>query len=333
MKQSKFSTQSFRLLVSSIALLLVFSITGCIGSAEAVGGTSQPGAGAASSVDVWYELDANLGILTIRLPDKEEGFEWAYVLPDDSPLELLTQETTDGQYVGSFRAIGDGETQIMFNYCRNDELNEVRVLELRCRDGKVAEVTDESILDMTGNTSGADRTGVDFNVDQLSGLMVGGVLGALLGGLATIGVILRLVYNIATVVGCWKVYNKLGEPGWKCLIPFYGTWVEYKYTWKPQMAIWVWVLGFGGELLMYLFEQYSLMWNVFGIISVVGWVISIIGDYKLSKSFGKGAGFTVGMVLATGIFQIILGFGKSQYIGNTTTGTQYETVAEEKETK
>lgn len=311
-------------IVSKIMLLsaLFLLLAGCIGSA-----------GASSSADAWYELDADLGILTVRLPDEEEGFTWAYVLPDGSPLELLTQETSGGQYVGSFRAIGDGKTQIMFNYFRNDELNEARVLELRCEDGKVAEVTNDSILDMTGDTDGADGTELDFNADQLSGLMVGGILGAVLGGLATIGVILQLAYTIANVVGRWKVYNKLGEPGWKCLIPFYGTWVEYKYTWKPQMAIWVWVLSFGGELLMAFFEQYSPLWYVFSIVSIVGWVISIIGYHKLSKAFGKGAGFTVGMVLATGIFQIILGFGKSQYIGNTATGARRETAAEEDGTK
>ena len=159
-----------------------------------------------------------------------------------------------------------------------------------------------------------------FNVDQLSGLMVGGVLGAVLGGLAVVGFIFEIAFAVLTVIGCWKIYGKFGEPGWKCLIPFYGTWVEYKYTWKPKMAILVWVLAFGGELLMNFFEGGSLMWAVFGIISIVGWVISIIGYHKLSKAFGHGAGFTVGMVLLPSIFQIILGFGKSQYIGNTSTG-------------
>ena len=86
------------------------------------------------------------------------------------------------------------------------------------------------------------------------------------------------------------------------------------------MAILVWVLGFGGELLSNFFESGSLLWSVFGIISTVCWILSIIGYHKLSKAFGHGAGFTVGMVLAPSIFQIILGLGKSQHIGNTTTG-------------
>ena len=32
--------------------------------------------------------------------------------------------------------------------------------------------------------------------------------------------------------------------------------------------------------------------------------------------------FTIGHIVAPGLFTIILGFGKSQYIGNTTTGAE-----------
>lgn len=158
-----------------------------------------------------------------------------------------------------------------------------------------------------------------LNVDQLSGLMAGGILGVILGGLATIGTIVWIVVSVLNIIGCWKIYNKFGEPGWKCLIPVYGTWVQYQYTWKPQMAIVVWALGFGGDLLVSLMAEGSVLYYVFGIISVVGWIISVIGYHKLSKAFGKGVGYTIGMVLFPSIFMTILGLGKSQYVGNPST--------------
>lgn len=65
-------------------------------------------------------------------------------------IELLTQETTDDTYVASFRALEDGELQITFSYVKNDEVNEGRLLEVRCQDGNVAEVTGNGIVDMTG---------------------------------------------------------------------------------------------------------------------------------------------------------------------------------------
>ena len=52
-----------------------------------------------------------------------------------------------------------------------------------------------------------------LNVDQLSGLLAGGVLGMFVGGFF----VLQIGYYILNIIGCWKIYNKLGEPGWKCL--------------------------------------------------------------------------------------------------------------------
>lgn len=156
-----------------------------------------------------------------------------------------------------------------------------------------------------------------MNVDQLSGLMVGGILGVVLGGMAAIGMIVWIAMLVLNTVGCWKIYNKFGEPGWKCLIPFYNTWVEYQYTWDTKMAILVWVLSFGSGVVMEFVGNQSFLYDVFGILSLVGWVISIIGYHKLAKAFGKGVGYTIGMILMPSIFVTILGLGKSQYIGNT----------------
>lgn len=46
----------------------------------------------------------------------------------------------------------------------------------------------------------------------------------------------------------------------------------------------------------------------------------------MAKSFGKDAGFTVGLVLLPTIFYMILGFGKAEYIGNgnVTTASNYQ---------
>lgn len=37
--------------------------------------------------------------------------------------------------------------------------------------------------------------------------------------------------------------------------------------------------------------------------------------HKLSKAFGHGIGFTLGLIFLSPIFMLILGFGNSQYIG------------------
>ena len=47
-------------------------------------------------------------------------------------------------------------------------------------------------------------------------------------------------------------------------------------------------------------------------------VLEIVGKHNLSKAFGHGAGFTVGLFFLDLIFNLVLGFGSSQYIGNPT---------------
>lgn len=61
-------------------------------------------------------------------------------------------------------------------------------------------------------------------------------------------------------------------------------------------------------------EVLALVYIVF----FVGCVIQIISWYKLSKAFGHGAGFTFGLLFLNLIFILILAFGSSQYVGNTT---------------
>jgi hypothetical protein len=54
---------------------------------------------------------------------------------------------------------------------------------------------------------------------------------------------------------------------------------------------------------------------VSGIAALVFLVIYIIGLHKLSKAFGHGVGFTLGLIFFEPIFMLILGFGSSRYIG------------------
>ena len=157
-----------------------------------------------------------------------------------------------------------------------------------------------------------------FNADQLSGLMAGGILGIFLGGMF----VLQIALEILQIIGGWKVFNKFGEPGWKAIIPFYNFYVEYKYTWKPMMALPVFILGIGGGIAMQCVAEGSALQMIFSLAFLVGWILSLVGFHKLSKAFGKGIGFTIGMVLLPGIFRIILGFGKAQYVGNSSVTEQ-----------
>jgi len=89
----------------------------------------------------------------------------------------------------------------------------------------------------------------------------------------------------------WKVFAKAGQPGWAALVPIYNMIVLLQIVGRPTW----WLLLFFVPIV-----------NIF-----IG--LMVIND--LSKSFGKGTGFTLGLIFLSPIFWCILGFGPAQYIG------------------
>ena len=134
-----------------------------------------------------------------------------------------------------------------------------------------------------------------------------------------------LALCIVSIVALWKIYKKAGEHGWACLVPFYNNYVFYRMTWGngwmfllPTVLIFGYVFGlvflmlsgFAGEAVLTIIM--TILAIGCGIASIV---INIVTLHKLSKSFGHGVGFTLGLLFLSVIFYIILGFGSSKYVG------------------
>ena len=103
--------------------------------------------------------------------------------------------------------------------------------------------------------------------------------------------IIGLLIALVLIVAMWKVFTKAGQPGWASIIPIYNIYIWCKIVGRP----WWWIL---------------LM-----LIPLVNFVVAIILCIDLAKSFGKGAGFGIGLALLGVIFLPILGFGSAQYEG------------------
>ncbi len=116
-------------------------------------------------------------------------------------------------------------------------------------------------------------------------LASGGILLALLILLILLGII------FLGILPRWKIYKKAGEPGWASLVPFYNNYVLFKITW--------------GEGILFLLL----------LIPIANFFIAIITWLKLARSFGKGSGFGVGLVFFPFIFQLVMAFDNSYYIG------------------
>jgi FtsH-binding integral membrane protein len=89
----------------------------------------------------------------------------------------------------------------------------------------------------------------------------------------------------------YQIFEKAGHKGWKALIPFYNLYVIQKIIDKP----WWWAI------LMFI-PYLGIIWIIWS-------------TNRISRIFGKGALFTLGLVLLPFIFYPILAFGDAQYNG------------------
>ena len=94
---------------------------------------------------------------------------------------------------------------------------------------------------------------------------------------------------LLVIVAHWEVFAKAGRPGWVIFIPFYNLYVCMKISSKPG---WWWVLL---------------------CIPFVNIIFSILMMRGLARNFGKGVGFTVGLLLLPIVFWPILAFGDARY--------------------
>ncbi|MBR1853801.1 MAG: hypothetical protein IJ794_11790 [Lachnospiraceae bacterium] len=137
-----------------------------------------------------------------------------------------------------------------------------------------------------------------------------GVLAAL-GAFICVVAVIALVWAIIVIVATWKVFTKAGEPGWKAIIPFYNYYTQIKLC-APVLIFWIYLgCTIVGSILNGFDNTFCSILSL--VASLAAFVMSVFGNLKLSKAFGHGVGFAVGLILLNPIFMLILGFGDSQY--------------------
>ncbi len=133
--------------------------------------------------------------------------------------------------------------------------------------------------------------------------------------------VIYLLYCFAA----WRIFTKMGEKGWKSLIPIYNLYILTKCVAKKKLFLPIfllYVVMFAASLTNSFFSYSKAEGAVVTICSIIYaaasialFVLNIILAHKVSKAFGHGAGFTVGLIFLTFIFELILAFGSSQYVG------------------
>ena len=103
--------------------------------------------------------------------------------------------------------------------------------------------------------------------------------------------IIALAVCVLMIASMWVVFTKANEPGWAAIIPIYNIIVLLKIAGKPMWFI------------------------VLFLIPIVSLIAAILVYVSLAKSFGKSAGYGIGMILLPFIFFPMLAFGDAKYQG------------------
>lgn len=130
-------------------------------------------------------------------------------------------------------------------------------------------------------------------------------------------IIVCLILYVITSLAMAKMFTKAGEDGWKGWVPIYNSYMVYKLTWTKNMFWISIILGIVLGIVSSAAAVYASvpLTVIQVIIYVITIVIGIIAMNKISKSYGHGIGFTIGLIFIPFIFYLIIAFGNSEYKG------------------
>ncbi len=140
---------------------------------------------------------------------------------------------------------------------------------------------------------GFAHTATALSLSSLSGtdlLFVG-----LVGGLGLVCLILWAAW----LVGMWKVFVKLGRPGWTCLVPVWSNWQLGRAVGPRPLAI-AYAAASAAACLTFSAERLD---NVFLLASFGLFLLTHLAVYYfLSRAFGRGVGYALGLAVLPFLF-------------------------------
>ena len=136
-----------------------------------------------------------------------------------------------------------------------------------------------------------------------------------------------LISIIPVTIGMAKTFERTGQPSWAALVPVYNMIVLQRVAGLPWYGILpiliIPFVGINAALaipIKYLdgaadTARIELLVSavIGGLIAFLFWITWV--HHHISRRFGHGIGFTLGLTLLAPIFWLILDFGDSKYLG------------------
>jgi hypothetical protein len=111
------------------------------------------------------------------------------------------------------------------------------------------------------------------------------------GGTAIVVIVAIIASFLIMGLFFYGFFKKAGQPGWAAFIPIVNVYYMLKIVGRPGW----WLIGY--------------------FIPCVSIIVAIVVMNDLSKSFGHGIGFTLGLIFLPFIFFLILSYSSNQYLG------------------
>lgn len=137
------------------------------------------------------------------------------------------------------------------------------------------------------------------------------ILMTILGSALALGTIYiggMLIWYLLLALGRWQMFEKMGQPGWKGFIPIYSDYILYGSCWQTAF-FWIalaasTICAIGGA------DSRSMLVSLAG---AVGTTLEFLLALRISRSFGHGIPFALGLTLLNPLFVLYLGFGPDWY--------------------
>jgi hypothetical protein len=152
-----------------------------------------------------------------------------------------------------------------------------------------------------------------------------GIFGVLIMIAARLLPLYFLISIIPVTIGMTMTFAKAGQPFGAALVPVYNMIVLLRVAGLPRYGILPILIPFFGIIATWVIPVESLGGAessltkviigtvVVGMIAFPFWITWV--HHHISRRFGQGIGFTLGLTLLAPIFWLILGFGSAKYLG------------------